>query len=169
MNYRLCWDLSEKLLIYTYWWSSKQSFWASHTFLISSQSFHKAIILPCSCFMDNELGGVHFGDFIDGQERVIADEALVRSTIGLPCHRKVVIYKIICQRPLFIYSAPQSKSKLKCYSVLKNYLEIDNYNAALRWYTCTHNVYSLFNDVYNSRLIWKWMVSNLYFFYIWPG
>ena len=34
---------------------------------------------------------------------------------------------------------------LKWYSGLKNYLEVDNYNAALRWYTCTHNVYSLFN------------------------
>ena len=41
--------------------------------------------------------------------------------------------------------------KLKWYSGLKNYLEIDNYNAALRWYTCTPNVYSLFNDVSNSK------------------
>ena len=40
---------------------------------------------------------------------------------------------------------------LKWYSGLKNYFEIDNYNAALRWYTCTHNVYSLFNYIYNSK------------------
>ena len=41
--------------------------------------------------------------------------------------------------------------QLKWYSVLKNYLEIDDYNAALRWYTCTHNVYSRFNDICNSK------------------
>ena len=37
--------------------------------------------------------------------------------------------------------------------MLKNIFEIDNYNAALCWYTCTHTVYSLFNDihVYNSE------------------
>ena len=35
--------------------------------------------------------------------------------------------------------------------MLKNYLEIDNYNAALRWYTCTHTVYPLFNDIYKSK------------------
>ena len=40
---------------------------------------------------------------------------------------------------------------LKWYSVLKNCLDIDNYNAVLRWYTCTRNVYSLFNDMYNSK------------------
>ena len=32
--------------------------------------------------------------------------------------------------------------------MLKNCFEIDNYNAALRWYTCTHAVYSLFNEIY---------------------
>ena len=45
--------------------------------------------------------------------------------------------------------APQFS--LKWYSVLKNCLEIDNYNVALRWYTCTHSVYSLFNDINNSK------------------
>ena len=35
--------------------------------------------------------------------------------------------------------------------MLKNCLEIDNYNAALHWYSCTHVVYSLFNDIYNSK------------------
>ena len=35
--------------------------------------------------------------------------------------------------------------------MLKNYFEIDNHNAALRWYTCTQTVYSLFNDIYNSK------------------
>ena len=42
-------------------------------------------------------------------------------------------------------------SCVKWYSGLKNYFEIDNYNATLHWYTCTHNVYSLFNDIYNSK------------------
>ena len=37
---------------------------------------------------------------------------------------------------------------LKWYSVLKKYLDIDKYNAALRWYTCTHTVYLLFNDIW---------------------
>ena len=35
--------------------------------------------------------------------------------------------------------------------MLKNCPELDNYNAAQRWYTCTHTVYSLFNDIYNSK------------------
>ena len=35
--------------------------------------------------------------------------------------------------------------------MLKNGLEIDNFNAALRLYTCTHDVYSLFNDIYYSK------------------
>ena len=42
-------------------------------------------------------------------------------------------------------------TSLKWYSVLKNIFEIDNYNAALRWYTCTYTVCSLFNDIYNSK------------------
>ena len=42
-------------------------------------------------------------------------------------------------------------TKLKRYSRLKNCLKFNNYNAALRSYTCTHTVYSLFNDIYNSE------------------
>ena len=40
---------------------------------------------------------------------------------------------------------------LKWYSGLKNGFEIDNFNAALRLYTCTHDVYSRFNDIYYSK------------------
>ena len=37
--------------------------------------------------------------------------------------------------------------------MLKICFEMDNYNAVLRWYTCTHTVYSLFNDIYNSKCV----------------
>ena len=45
------------------------------------------------------------------------------------------------------------QTALKWYSGLKNYFEVDSYNAALRLYTCTHIVYSLFNDIYNSECV----------------
>ena len=65
--------------------------------------------------------------------------------LGDPCRGtyKYLEVRFTCTSKSFPY--------LKWYSVLKNSFEIDNYNASLRWYTCTYTVYILFNDIYNSK------------------
>ena len=65
----------------------------------------------------------------------------------------IITFKTVPQISLIVDGGGKRKKRqlrtsLKWYSVLKKYLDINNYNAALRWYTCTHTVYSLFNDIW---------------------